>query len=228
MKESINLKDTVYSGVYSKLLSCIYKPGDVITESSLMKEYNCSKTPVREALLSLCAEGVLRSVPRYGYIVSHISVDEVIDMLRFRVCVEREFLKNNFQKFTDEQIDMLAEIDAQFQNSKNEAWEKWELHWELNIQFHLKLLSFCNNKYAVEMLESCLLRLKRAYAQYYLEMKSSDITLISQKTRLNSHNHTKIISALRRKNCEELLEYLDRDILDFGGIHLKRDEVVLI
>ena len=205
MKNQVNLKDKVYRGVYSKLLSCEYKPGDVITESSLMREFSCSKTPVREALLSLCNEGVLSSVPRYGYIVSPISADEVTDMLKFRICVEEGFLRKNFRNFTSEQIEELAQIDMQLQDSKNEAWDQWELHWELNVQFHLKLLSFSNNAYAVEMLEKCLQRMKRAYAQFYREINSSKITYSSQKTLLDSRNHIKILSSLRSQNVDELM-----------------------
>ena len=228
MRTSNNLKEMVYSGVYSKLLSCEYNPGDVITEGRLMSEFNCSKTPVREALSSLCNEGVITSIPRFGYVIEAISPDEVRDMLKFRLCIEKGFIKKAFPFFSDEQIDQLDAIDRELQSSKNESWSQWELHWELNVKFHVTMLSFCGNKYAVEMLEKCMQRLKRAYAQFYREINSTNMDYASQKTRLDTRNHLRILSALKAKNEAELMEYLELDIMDFGGIRIKRDEIVLI
>lgn len=220
MKDSTSKKEIVYNGIYNKLLSCEakYRPGNVINESELMVEFECSKTPVREALGVLCNKGMLRSVPRYGYIVEAISKEEVIDMLEYRICIEKNFLKNNFLKFTDAQIEELAAIDLQLQDSKVEFWENWQLHWDLNVKFHITMLSFCNNKYALEMMERCLKRMKRAYAQIYRKIDGGTMNRDSQKALLGTRNHEGILDALRTKNETKFMECLIKDILDFGDL----------
>ena len=67
MNTAPNLKQTVYNAIMEDIFSCTYLPGDIINEKSLIEKYECSKSPVRDALQALCAEHVLRSIPRYGY-----------------------------------------------------------------------------------------------------------------------------------------------------------------
>jgi DNA-binding GntR family transcriptional regulator len=70
------------------ILNAVYKAGDVITEGGLAHEIGVSRTPVREALLRLEAEGLVRLYPKKGAIVTSFSVHEVEDVLEARVMVE--------------------------------------------------------------------------------------------------------------------------------------------
>ena len=48
------LKDTYYDIILQRVIRDEYKSGDIITEKSLVDEFNVSKSPIREALISLC------------------------------------------------------------------------------------------------------------------------------------------------------------------------------
>ena len=67
MNKDQSLKEYVYNSVLEEIFSTELKPGDIISEKSLIEKYHCSKSPVREALLTLVVEGVLRNIPRLGY-----------------------------------------------------------------------------------------------------------------------------------------------------------------
>ena len=79
------LKDTYYDIILQRVIRDEYKSGDIITEKSLVDEFNVSKSPIREALISLCNERLLKSIPRFGYEVMSISEQTVSEMLDYRV-----------------------------------------------------------------------------------------------------------------------------------------------
>jgi len=78
------------------ILSAVYQGGDVITEGRLANEIGMSRTPVREALLRLEAEGLVRLCPKKGAIVSSFSVDEAEDVLEARVLLENYTASRSF------------------------------------------------------------------------------------------------------------------------------------
>ena len=83
-------------------------------------------------------------------------------------------------------------------------------HWKHNMEFHLRLIACAQNDYITEQLEKCMTRLKRAYSQYYWK-KDKEI-LFSMDT----EHHVDIVSALRNKDVEKAIRYLEEDIQDFG------------
>ncbi|MCB6367310.1 GntR family transcriptional regulator, partial [Intestinibacillus massiliensis] len=61
MAENGNLKDMIYSKVFSSIIKGEYSANDIISEKQLIEKYQVSKSPVREALGKLCSEGILKS-----------------------------------------------------------------------------------------------------------------------------------------------------------------------
>lgn len=208
MKSDTSLKNIVYNAILEDILSLEYRPGEILNEKKLIEKYNCSKSPVREALLALCTDNVLRSIPRYGYEVIRISKDDIFEMIQFRRILEGGMLKARYDKLTPNHLDRLAAIDEQCQIDDGNVWS----HWEHNTEFHLKLISFCGNSYAADELSRCMNRLKRAYAQFYWD--KSDIILLSADTR----HHALILDSLRKKDIDSALQYLTEDLNDFGGL----------
>ncbi|MCC2727644.1 GntR family transcriptional regulator, partial [Blautia sp. MSK22_86] len=120
-------------------------------------------TPIREALVTLCNEGILHSFPRFGYQVVSVSREEAQNILDFRLVLEGGYLRQSIGHITEENLAELAEIDERCKQSTDSVWD----HWEANTAFHLKLISFSGNAYAYQELERTMNVLKRAYAQFY-------------------------------------------------------------
>lgn len=55
-------------------------PGDPIDEAELMARFKVSRTPVREALLQLQAQGILTSLPRAGTVVAKMDLPQLMSM----------------------------------------------------------------------------------------------------------------------------------------------------
>lgn len=209
MSNPSSLKDTIYKAILQDILSYEYKPNDILNEKALVEKYGCSKSPVREALLELCADNILRSIPRYGYEVIRVTRDDVRDMLQYRYILERGLLMSRYQAISDTQIERLADINEKCSKAKD-FWE----HWAQNTEFHLKMMLYCGNGYAAESLRRCMDRLKRAYAQFYWD--DPDGAHFSVDTR----NHEVILQSLRAKDPAALEKALAEDMNDFGGNRL--------
>jgi DNA-binding GntR family transcriptional regulator len=78
------------------ILNAVYQGGDVITEVGLGHELGMSRTPVREALLRLEAEGLVHLQPRRGAVVTEFSMHDVEDVLEARVLVENHTAARSF------------------------------------------------------------------------------------------------------------------------------------
>jgi DNA-binding GntR family transcriptional regulator len=79
------------------ILNAVYEAGDVITEGDLAHEIGVSRTPVREALLRLEAEGLVSLHPKKGAVVSSFSTAEVEDVLEARVLLENYTAARSFE-----------------------------------------------------------------------------------------------------------------------------------
>ena len=188
MQTESSLRDKVYNLILEDILSYEYKPNDILNEKVLVKKYNVSKSPVREALLSLCDECVLRAIPRYGYEVIRISTDDIRDMLQFRYVLEKEMLIHNLSNITCRQIDLLERIATECDAEDSDIWE----HWKQNSRFHCTLMSMCNNNYALISLQKTMDRLKRAYAQLYWD------NIEKASLSLDTRYHKDILKSLKR------------------------------
>jgi DNA-binding GntR family transcriptional regulator len=88
--------DRAYEFAKWAILSAVYPAGTVITEAALAHEIGLSRTPVREALLRLETEGLVRVRPGRGAIVSTFSLTDVEDVLEARVLVENHTAAKSF------------------------------------------------------------------------------------------------------------------------------------
>ncbi len=205
--KTTNLKEFVYNSILEDIYSSTYTSGEILNEKALIEKYKCSKSPVREALLSLCADGVLRSIPRYGYEVIRLTRDDIYEMLQFRLALEGGILRQRYKNISAEDYAELERLDQFCKINDTDA----RTHFEYNIKFHVKLIESCGNDYATAQLQQCMIRLKRAYAQFYWN-PHVDI-MFSTDTR----HHTEILEELKHDRIEDALFHLKEDLNDFGG-----------
>ena len=94
-KQQESLKNMVYQAILNGIFTDEYKPNQIINEQELVQKFGCSKTPIREALVTLCNEGILRSFPRFGYQVVSVSREEAQNILDFRLVLEGGYLRQS-------------------------------------------------------------------------------------------------------------------------------------
>ncbi|MFE0699368.1 GntR family transcriptional regulator [Streptomyces sp. NPDC058872] len=80
--------DRVYAHVKQAVLDRRYEGGTLLTEGELAEAVGVSRTPVREALLKLEMEGLLKLYPKKGALVLSVSAQEIADVVETRLLVE--------------------------------------------------------------------------------------------------------------------------------------------
>ncbi|WP_206325190.1 MULTISPECIES: GntR family transcriptional regulator [unclassified Streptomyces] len=80
--------ERVYRHVKRAVLDRRYEGGTLLTEGELAQAVGVSRTPVREALLKLEMEGLLKLYPKKGALVLAVSAQEIADVVETRLLVE--------------------------------------------------------------------------------------------------------------------------------------------
>ncbi|MFI6336050.1 GntR family transcriptional regulator [Streptomyces sp. NPDC050535] len=80
--------DRVYAHIKRGVLERRYEGGTLLTEGELAEAVGVSRTPVREALLRLEVEGLIRLYPKKGALVLPVSAQEIADVVETRQLVE--------------------------------------------------------------------------------------------------------------------------------------------
>lgn len=206
MKKAGSLKSVVFDRIMDGIVRGEYKPGELLTEGQLVEKYGCSRAPVREALAALCSGGLLRNLPRCGYQVVSITLEEIAQMLQFRLLLEGGLLPEVCRNLDAGSLESLRELAGKCECSTDSMWD----HWEYNAQFHLQLLSLSRNEYAGAVLRQTMSILKCAYGQHYWDKWEHACPG-------DMRYHAQILDALERGDCAGAAACLEKDLQDFAA-----------
>lgn len=207
MRRKNTLKQTIYTKLLNSILKNEFKVNQVLSEKALVEMYNVSKSPVREALIELCNEGILRSIPRYGYEILKLTNSDIQEIQKYRLILEGECLKTYWDMITPANIKSLRDLYES--TDKNKSNFDILTHWAMNSDFHLLLISFFGNKYIYDNLKTSLFTLARARAQLCFD-KWNNLSCPDK-----AECHCKIINALESNNKDDAIKYLIEDIKTF-------------
>lgn len=199
------LSEKIHDEILELIIKMLSEEEQVLNEKRLVELFGVSKAPVREALIKLCSEGVLRNVPRYGYVVVKMKEKDARDITKLRCILETEALKAGFDNIIQYHLpDIKAHIDntARMQLEPVDVWRVWED----NEQFHLLLASYADNQLLMKFLKESLGIQKRIYAQFSWNKKQSMDDCFDEEP------HVGIYRALQDKDLDKALELLRRDI----------------
>lgn len=84
-----SLHESLVAPLREMILQGELKPGDKVPEEQLCERFGVSRTPIREALKVLAAEGVLQILPHRGAIVARITEDQVEELFPIMASLER-------------------------------------------------------------------------------------------------------------------------------------------
>ena len=186
------LKEIVVEGIYREIEEGVYKPNDIIHEGEIMEKYDMSKSPVREALIELCKDNVLKNIPRVGYQVVSITLQEILDLLEFRIDVETANLRRLASRITKEQLEELKQLDT---IAGDNPEQMVAVHWNRNTEFHMKLCEMGGNGYICREISAALLRSCQYISQYFQ-------TAWKKNAESNSYYHRAVIAALEAGDAE--------------------------
>jgi DNA-binding GntR family transcriptional regulator len=166
-------------------------PGDPIDEAELAAQYQVSRTPVREALIQLHAQGLLASLPRGGMIVAKMDLQQLLSLWELLAELEGVTVRLACQRMTA--ADMAAIACAHEESRAVMEAEDFAGWQEANLHFHELIYRAARNPY----LRQEVLRM-RTRTGYYRRHAFGALGRITA----SFEQHGKIVEALQRRDAE--------------------------
>lgn len=133
------LRDRIFSGDYA--------PGSRLKERQLCADLEVSRTPVREALRRLEAEGLVQIEPRRGGVVSHIDVEEAEEIFALGTVIEGFAAKMAAHKATAGAVADLERIVAAMEETLERADERCRTDYmKLDGELHGRIVAMADSR----------------------------------------------------------------------------------
>lgn len=203
--DNTSIKQQIYQSMLKEIIQGEFEQEQVINEKWLMSHFGVSRAPIREALIELCNEGILYSIPYYGYKITPLTRHDIEEVQTFRSVLECTYMQRYWHMLTTEKLDELQDVlDEEYgQNTEFDALT----HWNKNIKFHLKLFSFYQSTIAYKSLSSAMTIQTRAYAQIRWERWHSPT--FSD----DGNMHRVLVDSIRGNNMMQAISVLQTDIM---------------
>ena len=190
------LSDTAYDELLSRIISCQYPPGSLLSEEKLVAELGISRTPIRSALIRLQQEHLVQIISKKGILVSEITPEGIRDLFNLRDLIEpyaiREF-GGNFKK------DKLIYYLNLF--SKKYSKDDYQIVYDSDVQFHTDIVQLTGNTFLCSFYNS-------------LQKLLSRITLIcgisvTDRVVASNQEHVEIVLSLLKDDKEFAVAILE-------------------
>jgi DNA-binding GntR family transcriptional regulator len=137
----------LYEEVAEQLRQRIFRrelePGSWIDEVKIAQDFGISRTPLREALKVLAAEGLVTMKVRRGAYVTEVSETDLADVYHLLSLLESDAAGVVAHKATDEQVKELQQIQKQLEAAQSDR----DKFFAINERFHMRLLEIAGNKW---------------------------------------------------------------------------------
>lgn len=138
--------ETAYEALVASIRRGEYRPGDRLREEDVSEKLSISRTPVREALRRLEADGIVEHRPRQGAVVRQLSHSEVVELYEMRVVLERTAAEMAAKHGTDAEFDALDDLNQSIRDERvNPARAA-----AINQDFHRGLYLASRNRFLLE------------------------------------------------------------------------------
>ena len=146
-----------YAQIRQAIVEGRYPPGQRLVEQRIAEEFALSRTPVREALRRLEAEGLVVSEPNRGAVVRDVSVEDVADLYGLRARLEAyaaELAAGRIEPQQVEQLDAgIADFEAALGSGPADSIEVTRAIDAANRQIHATVLAAAHHERLGRLLE---------------------------------------------------------------------------
>jgi DNA-binding GntR family transcriptional regulator len=123
------------------------EPGSWIDEMRLAEEYGISRTPMREALKVLAAEGLVTMKVRRGAYVTEVNEKDQRDVYHLLSLLESDAAAVVAERATDAELQELQALHQELES----AVEQTDRFFAINEQFHMRVLAIADNRWRDQM-----------------------------------------------------------------------------
>ncbi len=194
------LRSQVYEHLRKELMRQNLKPGMHVTINQLSQQLNINRTPLRDALLQLQAEGFITFLPQRGIRINELSRQDLTDIYEVLGALDSRALLSVFPKISPRHIEKMKKINEKMYASV--AKDENSTYFNLNTSFHNVYLNLSPNKLLLNQLSILRQRL------FDFGTKGSWIEKVRQ---LNYEEHLKLIELIEKGDACEAADFI-RDV----------------
>lgn len=192
-----NLGESVAAAVREMIVDGRLAPGQRINEVQLAVTLGVSRTPLREALNRLTAEGALTSLPRRGFYVCALTLEELEQIYPVRALLDPEALRLAGLPPSG-RLKRLKTLNEQLSAERDP-----EAVIALDDQWHLELIADCPNPVLLNLIRQFIRRTRRYELALMRERRSVQRAV---------EDHRRILDALRRGDLDAACDALRRNL----------------
>lgn len=169
------------------------EPGSWIDEMKLAEEYGISRTPLREALKVLAAEGLVTMKVRRGAYVTEVSEQDLAEVYHLLALLESDAAAVVAQRATDAELKELQKLHAELASAQGNR----EKFFALNERFHMRLLELAGNRWRNQMV---------ADLRKVMKLNRHNSLLKSGRLEESLQEHAAVMEALQRRDPETTMQ----------------------
>ncbi|RQP25896.1 GntR family transcriptional regulator [Piscinibacter terrae] len=174
-------------------------PGSWIDEQALTGELGISRTPLREALKVLAAEGLVTMKPRRGAYVTEVSERDLSEVFHLLALLESDAAAVVAAQGSDEQLAELAALHGQLEATVAER----DAFFAANERFHMRLLEIADNRWRNQMVAD-LRKVMKLYRHHSLFKQG--------RLEASLKEHRKIMAALKARDADKVRELMQQHL----------------
>ena len=145
----------LYEEVAELLRQRIFKreltPGSWIDELKIAEAYGISRTPLRDALKVLAAEGLVTMKVRRGAYVTEVSERDLAEVYHLLSLLESDAASAVASSASDAQLEVLKSLHQELEAAARPESQDRARFFEVNERFHMLLLEIANNRWRDQM-----------------------------------------------------------------------------
>ena len=197
--------DRVYATLRDMAINFDFKPGERLNETALTSKLNVSRTPLREALNRLVAEGFLTLAKGQGFFCRPLSPEQILELYQLRCALETEALRHGVEVATDAEIaEFCAYLDAK-ETTYDSCDDLTEL-LKMDEEFHMRLAGLSGNNELCRMLKNVNERIRYVRLVNLRQLRGMDCTEAGENTFLSAHRA--IANAVQNRDTQTALTAL--------------------
>ena len=167
-------KHNAYRDIRNKIIRLQLTPGTDLDENQLVERYGLSRTPIREILIRLAAEGLVDIKRNRGANVASLDLDDLQSVFEAGDYLERGIIRLACQKRSDEDLAEIERHMLDYERAVEEA--DTDAMVEANTLFHERIAAVTGNKYFLEVYRRILVDHERIGQLWYARnLKRGDV-----------------------------------------------------
>jgi len=151
-EKTLSNVDKAYEAIKDMLIAYRFKPGERVNEVELAKRLGVSRTPLREALNRLTAEGFLSFIGGRGFFCREFKPREIFELYQLRTVLEVAAARMAAEQATEAEIDGLEQFLDE--TGPDDGRRTSEEMVALDEQFHEQLMMFARNAEMLQLLRN--------------------------------------------------------------------------